>query len=150
MEVLTFNDNGEPQFGGPFISFKDDTTKKKDLYRFNIEYKKEASTTFNYNPELDMIIYDHLISETDEPHRPETYIPDGDFEGFQWKDGKWVHVDKVFDFTLSDGQFPVEETLYDADGKVNEEKLIQSSKRNMDKADKKPAPKAPAKKKTNN
>jgi hypothetical protein len=147
MEVLTFNDKGEPQFGGPFISFKEDTAKKKDISRFNIEYKKEAATTFNYNPELDMIIFDHLISETDEPERKETYIPDGDFEGFKWKDGQWVHVDKVFDFKLSDGDFPVEEGIYDASGKPNEEKLMDRSKQNMEKG-KKPASKTPVKKKS--
>jgi len=153
MEVLTFNDKGEPVFGGPFISFKEDTTtvKKPNLYRFNIEYKKEASTTFNYNPELDMIIYDHLISETEEPDRKETYIPDGDFEGFKWKDGQWVHVDKVFDFKLKEGEFPVEKTLLDDMGNIDENKLLEQSKKNEEKSLKTPVPgsqKLPVKKKT--
>jgi hypothetical protein len=97
MDVLTFNSNGEPQFGGPFISFKEDTVKRSTQYRFNIEYKKEANTVFNYDPQLDMIVYDHLISETNEPEKKDTYVPDGDYEGFKWKNGQWVHVDKVFD-----------------------------------------------------
>ena len=79
MEVLTFNEQGEPVFGGPVISYKEDTAKKPIANRFVIEYKKEARTTFNYNPEMDMIIYDHLISETEEPGKKDTYIPDGDF-----------------------------------------------------------------------
>ena len=150
LEVLSFNERGEPEFGGPFISFKEDTVKRADQHRFNIEYKKEARTTFNYNPELDMIIYDHLISETEEPERKETYIPDGDFEGFKWKDGKWVHVDKVFDFKLQDGAFPVEAAILDAEGKVNEDKLMQQSIKNMEKGTKKEQPKAAPKKKGNN
>src|SRR5215831_8631626 len=46
MEVLHFNENGEPVFGGPFFSFQNDTAKKPVQARFNIEYKKEAKTFF--------------------------------------------------------------------------------------------------------
>lgn len=143
MEVLTFNSAGQPVFGGPLISFKEDTVKRPVQSRFNIEYKKEANTVFNYDPELDMIIYDHLISETDEPKKKDTYIPDGDYEGFKWKDGQWVHVDKVFNFALKDGQFPVDSTIRDDQGNIDELKLEEASQRNIDKAGqkKKPAPK---------
>lgn len=133
MEVLTFNEKGEAVFGGPFISFKEDTSKKAVQHRFNIEYKKEARTTFNYNAELDMIIYDHLISETEEPEKKNTYIPDGDFEGFKWKDGQWVHVDKVFNFKLNDGDAPAEEALRDKDGNIDENKLMERSIKNKKK-----------------
>jgi hypothetical protein len=135
MEVLTFNDNGEPVFGGPYISFKEDTARKAPQLRFNIEYRKEASVRFNYDPELDLIIYDNLISETNEPDRKESYIPDGDFEGFKWKDGQWVHVDKVFDYKLKDGDYPKEKTILDNNGKIDEQKLMDQSLKNMQKAD---------------
>src|ERR1700712_3300452 len=51
LEVLTFTADGQPQFGGPYFSFRDDTgsVKKRPPSRFSIEYKKEASTTFNYD-----------------------------------------------------------------------------------------------------
>ncbi|MEO6001352.1 MAG: hypothetical protein ABIN89_31160 [Chitinophagaceae bacterium] len=139
MEVLSFNDNDEPVFGGPFISFKEDSTKKAPLQRFNIEYKKDARTTFNYDPELDMIVYDHLISETEEPEKKDTYIPDGDFEGFKWRNGQWVHVDKVFNFSLKDGEAPIEQALRDKEGKINEQKLIEQSQKN-EQIGTKPAP----------
>ncbi len=147
MEVLSFNDKGEPVFGGPFISFKEDTVKRPTQQRFNIEYKKDARTTFNYNPEMDMIIYDHLISETEEPEKKDTYIPDGDFEGFKWKDGQWVHIDKVFNFSLKEGEAPVEEALRDKEGNIDENKLLEQSIKNEQKANKKQAP-PPLKKKT--
>lgn len=146
MEVLSFNANGEPVFGGPFISFKDDTAKKPIQSRFNIEYKKEAATVFNYNPEMDMIIFDHLVSETDEPEKKDTYIPDGDFEGFKWVNGQWVHVNKVFDFKLEDGAFPKDATILDDAGNIDEKQLEESSQRNIDK--KNPPKKEPIKKKT--
>lgn len=131
IDVLTFDDKtGEPVFGGSYFSFKNDTTKKASQSRFYIEYKKEAGTTFNYNPEQDMIIYDHLTSETDEPERKETYVPDGDFEGFKWEKGQWVHVDKVFNFRLKEGEEPVEQTIRDANGNINEQKLLEQSQKN--------------------
>lgn len=139
MEVMHFSDDtGEPVFGGPVITFKDDTGKVKPvLNRFNIEYKKEARTNFNYNPEMDMIIYDHLISESDQPERKETYIPDGDFEGFKWQNGQWVHVDQVFNFKLKDGEFPQDATIKDAQGNIDEKKLMEQSEKNIERAKKK-------------
>ena len=139
MEVLSFDDQtGEPIFGGQVISFKDDTTKVKPvLNRFDIEYKKEARTLFNYNPEMDMIIYDHLISETEEPEKKETYIPDGDFEGFKWENGQSVHIDKVFNFKLKNGEFPQEATIKDDNGNNDEKKLMEQSEKNIQNAKKK-------------
>ena len=55
---------------------------------------------------MDIIIYDHLIPEDGETGKRYSYIPDGDYEGFKWKDGKWVHINKVFNFTLKDGEAP--------------------------------------------
>lgn len=134
MDVLTFNDQGEPVFGGP-ISYKDSSTAKTATLRprFSIEYKKEAKTFFNYDPELDMIVFDHLISESNEPERKNTYIPDGDFEGFKWEKGQWVHVDKVFNFQLKDGQFPTDEKILDDAGNIDEDRLQKASERNMQK-----------------
>jgi hypothetical protein len=145
MEVLSFNANGEPIFGGPFISFKEDSLKKPVQSRFAIEYKKEAGTVFNYNPELDMIVFDHLISETDQPEKKDTYIPDGDFEGFKWVNGQWVHVYKIFDFKLQDGAFPKEATILDDAGNIDEKKLEEASQRNIDREN--PPKKEPEKKK---
>ena len=107
IEVLTFDEAGKPRFGGPFFSFQEDTLKKPVQSRFWIEYKKDGKARIQFDEELDIIIYDHLISETNEPKKKFTYIPDGDYEGFKWKNGKWVHIDKVFDFKLKDGEAPI-------------------------------------------
>lgn len=141
MEILTFNDQGEPVFGGPFISFQLDSARKAPQYRFNIEYKKEAATHFNYDPEMDMILFDHLVPEGDEPGRMDTYVPDGDFEGFKWQDGRWVHVNKVFNTTLKDGDFPMDAKMLDDAGNPNEQKLTEQTEKNLQKNNKKPAAK---------
>jgi hypothetical protein len=131
MEILTFNGEGQPVFGGPYFSFKNDSAKASKIQadRFYIEYKKEASTTFNYDSALNMIVYDHLVSETDEPARRESYVPDGDYEGFSWQNGQWLHVPKVFSTTLQDGQFPQEQKILNDAGGVDESLLKQPPKK---------------------
>lgn len=134
MEVLTFTPEGEPRFGGPYFSFQQDSVHKPIQYRFDIEYKKEAATRFNYDPDMDMIVYDHLVPEGDQPEKKDSYIPDGDFEAFQWKNGRWVHVEKnLFAFKLKDGQFPQEAKILDDQGKANEQVLQTQSEKNMKK-----------------
>jgi hypothetical protein len=152
MEVLTFNEQGDPQFGGHYISFKEDSIKKIDWDRFNIEYKKEATTTFNYDPQMDMIIYDELIPETNEISKKDTYIPDGEYEGFKWKEGQWVHVEKLFNFQLKDGEFPQDQKILDENGAPNEQKLIDQSEKNQKKAveNNKPTTPSPPKKGSGN
>jgi len=134
MEVLTFNEQGEPQFGGPYFSFAQDSVHKPVQYRFNIEYKKEAATRFNYDPDMDMVVFDHLVPEGDQPQKKDTYVPDGDFEAFQWKSGHWVHVEKkLFTFALKDGQAPQESKLLDDNGKSNEQQLQEATNKNLKK-----------------
>jgi len=131
MEILTFNGEGQPVFGGPYFSFRNDSAKASKIPtdRFYIEYKKEASTTFNYDSALNMIVYDHLVSETDEPSRKESYVPDGDYEGFSWQNGQWLHVPKVFTTTMQDGQFPLEQKILNDAGGVDEGQLKQPPKK---------------------
>lgn len=130
IEVMTFDQKNEPLFGGRFFSFDEDSVRKAPQFRFSIEYKKAASTTMNYDDDMKMILFDHLISETDEPEKLFTYVPDGDYEGFKWQNGKWVHIDKVFTFKLEDGQAPVADPILDPHGNRNEKKLQEKSDKN--------------------
>ncbi|HEV7620110.1 MAG TPA: hypothetical protein VGO09_00175, partial [Flavisolibacter sp.] len=130
IDVLTFDNRNMPVFGGPFFSFQKDSIKRPTQYRYSIEYKKAAATTMNYSPDMDMIIVDHLVSESDKPDDPWTLIPDGDYEGFKWQDGKWQHVTKVYNQKLEDGQFPMPDPIRDANGNNNEQKLQDRSDKN--------------------
>jgi hypothetical protein len=129
IDVLTFDNRNLPVFGGNF-SFENDTAKRSPQKRFYIEYKKEASTLVNYAPEMNMILVDHLISESQEDDKPYTLIPDGDYEGFEWKNGKWIHINKVFNQKLEDGQAPMPDPILDDKGNRNEEKLQERSDKN--------------------
>jgi len=138
MEVLTFNEKNEPVFGGPFFNYDKDSIPKKPRYRFGIEYKKGTRVLVNYIPELEMILVDHLISETEQPELAWTMVPDGDQEGFKWENGKWVHIDKVFTFKLQDGQAPVGEPLLDPKGNRDEKKLQEKTDKNKSKEGRSP------------
>ena len=137
IEVLSFNDKNEPIFGGPFFSYEQDSIPKKSEYRFNIEFKKDTRVLVDYIDELGMILVDHLVSPDDDNGRPATFVPDGDQEGFKWENGKWVHIDKVFNFKLQDGQAPVGDPLMDSKGNKNELKLQEKTDKNKQKEIKK-------------
>jgi hypothetical protein len=122
IEVLTF-ENGKPVFGGPFFSFPDNSLQKKSISRYVMEYKKNAGPRLTFDNEMNMIVYEHLISETGEIQKKYTYIPDGDYEGLKWKDGKWVHIVKVFNQITPEGQEPVPHPILDEKGNVDESKL---------------------------
>ena len=68
-------------------------------------------------------MYEHLISESGEPQKKYTYIPDGDYEGLKWVDGKWVHIQKVFTQKTEEGKEPVPLPIRDANGNIDESKL---------------------------
>ena len=119
LEVLTFDANGQPVFGGNYFDYKNDELKPtQPVTRFLLEYEKDARARMVYDPDMDMIIFDHLISESNEPQKKFTLIPDGDYEGFKWQNGKWEHVDKVFNQALQDGQAPRPKPVYDDKGNV--------------------------------
>lgn len=140
IEVMTFNDRRQPVFGGPYFSYEQDSIPQKTRYRFSMEYKEDAKVLANFIPDLNMILVDHLISETDEPDNKWTFVPDGDNEAFKWENGKWVHIDKAFDFKIDmtgvdpyTGKPPVGDPLLDARGNRNEKKLDEKSKQNKQK-----------------
>ena len=140
IEVLTFNEKNEAVFGGPFFNYAKDSIPKKTQYRFGIEYKKDARVLVNYIDDVQMILVDHLVSESDEPDNKWTLVPDGDNEAFKWENGKWSHVDKAFDYKVDMrgvdpylGKPPVGEPILDNKGNRNEKKLQEKSDKNKSK-----------------
>ena len=122
IEVLSF-ENGLPVFGGRYFSFETDKLFKTSVCRYIMEFKKEAGPKLNYDPDLDMIIAEHLISESNEPTKKWTYIGDGDYEGFKWVNGKWVHVEKVYNTITPLNHEPVPNPIRDNEGNLLQNKL---------------------------
>ena len=141
IEVLNFV-SGEPTFGGRFFSYEEDTAFKKTQSRYVMEYKKEAGPRLTYDKDLDMIIVEHLVSESGEPKKKWTLIGDGDYEGFKWKAGKWIHVEKVFNYVTPQGQEPVPNPIRNEDGNIDEKKLKGAE---IEETEKKPDTKKPVK-----
>ncbi|MFX8657116.1 hypothetical protein ABTM30_19720, partial [Acinetobacter baumannii] len=77
IEVLTFNEKGEPQFGGRFFNYpaNDVTKPAQPAFRFCLEFKKDAGARMNYDSRYDEIIFDHLSSESAEETAKHTLVP---------------------------------------------------------------------------
>ncbi len=139
IEVLTFDAAGNPQFGGKFFSYpiNDPTKPKQPVYRFCLEYKKDAGVRMNYDPRYDAIIFDHLTSEGDDANNKYSLIPYGDYEGFRWINGVWKFLSNPFaNVIFDDKQSTFPAPLLDDKGKINEKKLLEQSKKNMEKVTK--------------
>ncbi|MCW5918049.1 MAG: hypothetical protein KIS82_11970 [Ferruginibacter sp.] len=106
VEVLHF-ENGKPEFGGHFFSIPNNNALPRNPARYVIEFKKDASPRLNYDPELDLIVMEHLVSESNQPQKKWTLIPDGDYEALKWRNGKWVYIDKIFNQVTPEGKAPV-------------------------------------------
>lgn len=118
IDILTFDETGRPRFGANVFDYKEDSLKlPQPAYRFLLEFKKDAKAKMAYDPELDMIVFDHLVSESNESSKKYTLVPDGSYEGFKWKNGKWAHIDDIFANMPGDNKTPVPQPIYDDAGK---------------------------------
>ncbi len=96
LEVLTFDNNNKPLFGGRFFSYPNDPVKPpQPAYRFCLEFKKEANAKLNYDAEIDRIVFAKLVSETGEISKKHTLVPYGTIEGFRWELGKWIYIPNI-------------------------------------------------------
>ena len=111
IDVLTFDDKGQPKFGAPLFHFKyEDSTRTKTgdtLSRFFIEYNNDASTVLNYDKDLEMIVFDHVAPPAEKSKGATfTYVPDGTYEGFKWISNHWQWIEKVFTFAINEDDNP--------------------------------------------
>jgi hypothetical protein len=92
LDVLWFAKDGKPRFGAPIF----EVSKKGLQNRFYLEFSDEVWATLRFDPIENKIVYDHVEppSEAMEGFYPQ-YLPDGTYEGFQWKKGKWHHIDMI-------------------------------------------------------
>ena len=119
VEVLDFVD-GKPLFGGHYFSIAGNSLIVKNPARYIMEFKKDASPRLTFDEGLGMIVMEHLVSESNEPNKKWTLIPDGDYEGLKWTNGRWVYISKIFNQVTPEGQAPVPSPL-------NESKLNTGS-----------------------
>ncbi|MEO6405810.1 MAG: hypothetical protein ABIY51_09400 [Ferruginibacter sp.] len=118
--------NGEPKFGGRLFNINKPGFTNS-IARYVMEYKKDASPRLTWDEDLNMIVMEHLISQSNEPNKKFTLVGDGDYEAFKWVNGKWSYLSKLYDQVTPEGKPPVPTPL-------NESKLNTGQ-------DVKPAPK---------
>lgn len=110
LEVLYFNEKGEPRFGYPLFVYKNDSSTLRPfdtLSRVFIDYYYKAAVTLNHEPELNMILFDHLAPLNDKAKDAYfQYVPDGTVEGFIWKDEAWRHVNKLQTININENDNP--------------------------------------------
>ncbi len=93
MEVLQFDANNKPLFGGRYFSYPNDPIKpSQPAYRFCLEFKKGANATLNFDTALDQIVFAKLVSESGEVSKKYTLVPYGTLEAFKWELGKWIYI----------------------------------------------------------
>jgi hypothetical protein len=91
IEVLYFNQNGEPSFGKPIFK-----KGKKMQNRFIIQYNKMANVSLKFDKSSEIIFFDHLTPENQAVEGIyEFYIPDFTFDGFKFKKGNWEFIENL-------------------------------------------------------
>ena len=105
IDVMWFDSKGKPRFGAPHFVVSAGG-RKRTVKRFIMEYREEASVTLNYDPDSKMIVFDHLVPPSDNAAGMYAfYIPDGSYDAFEFKSGKWQHRDNIWR-TTQDTPFP--------------------------------------------
>lgn len=93
IEVLSFDKNGKVQLGAPIFE-----REGKIKTRVVFTYGGDATMLLNYLPDQKIISFDHLV-----PASPASagktflYVPDGTYDYFVLKKGKWKYQDDLFE-----------------------------------------------------
>jgi len=88
IDILWFKPDGTPQFGKDVFKIPSKFTK-----RVTFEYASEVAMSLKYNSNRKQIICSHLAPNTPDPTLEgqfQYYGPDGSFDAFEMKKGKWV------------------------------------------------------------
>lgn len=92
IEILWFDKEDKAKFGYPLFEM----SVGKSPCRVILEYKKDATLSLNYYPDIQQIYFDHLTSLSGGLNPIEVdKVPDGTLEAFQWSKGKWRYVNLV-------------------------------------------------------
>lgn len=99
VDVLRFVD-GEPTFGAPVFIKASPDGRTSSKNRLVFEYSAAASMRCNYDPALDLLIFDHLTTMGGQYGEGPVNIPDGTYEAYELSNGRWEYVEKVFNTML--------------------------------------------------
>lgn len=89
LDILYFDDQGNPLFGAPVFKYADVLK-----HRFLLEFTGDANVRLNFDDKLGMVVFDHLILREGSQS---VYVPDGSYSGFKYIDDLWIFQEKIFD-----------------------------------------------------
>ena len=121
MDILQFV-NGKPVFGNKLFVIENSNEYQKQMARYILEYKKEAAARLTFDEDLGAIVFDELSSESNTPNKKWTLVPDGEYNGFLWKNGKWVMTTNLF-AGAPPKKYSAEKTIRDANGTIDPTKM---------------------------
>ena len=108
LDAMTLDERGAT-FGAPIFGVASINFPGRRINRFILEYKKDVQASMNWNEERKCIIFDHLVSQVNDPNRKYTYAPSGQYDGFRWHDNTWNYERDLIPVTiLKDGEAPVD------------------------------------------
>ncbi len=88
LDVLTIDTDRKVHFGAPIF----ETEKGQFQQRIIFEYSAQAIMALRYDPDLKMIIFDHLSPiETGLEGVYKFYGPDFSYDGYKFKAGRWKY-----------------------------------------------------------
>ncbi len=93
LEPLSIED-GHIMIGRPG-SF--DINRRGASARIALEHSVDSNTQITYEPTSQRFIFDHLIAVQGRLQgQGPTYVPDGSYRAFEYEDGAWKYIDKLY------------------------------------------------------
>ncbi|MCB0523174.1 MAG: hypothetical protein H6576_00715 [Lewinellaceae bacterium] len=105
IDVLSFDETGNPVFGAPVFE-RDKPGNRMKEQRLMFEYSADASIRVNWDEQYQLILFDHLIPYPSPYNRGMTSVPDGSYDGLKLAKGEWKFIDKVFNDSQEEPPFP--------------------------------------------
>lgn len=105
-DVLKFED-GQPIFGSEIFKKQDKGERGVIKNRLVLDYASDSNVSLNFNPSLDMIVFDNLIPRMGRmPGQGATMLPDGSYVGYKWDGEYFNYIDKIYHETQAEAPFP--------------------------------------------
>lgn len=106
LDPMSFTEQGVT-FGAPIFGYASTNFPRQKVNRFVLEYKKSVSASMNWDEEKQMIVFDKLVSLSNDPTRKYTFVPSGQYDGFRWDNELWHYQRDLIDVRiLQDGEAP--------------------------------------------
>jgi len=106
LDAMTIDDHGVT-FGAPIFGVASENFPRERINRFILEYKKGVMVSMNWDKDRNVIVFDKLVSQVNDPRRKYTYVPSGEYDGFKWDNETWNYLRDLIPVTImKEGQEP--------------------------------------------